>query len=316
MTPQYSGYTPPNGGQFLIADIRNLIDWLQAKDPISSRKWQDFVNYFDPIGKIAGTDQCSLYLGGAGSLDIKDNQLETILIALQCNTIVTNLDLSYRCIGILSDLSYQWIGKTLCVNTTLTQLDLYHNQLSDKGVQFLTTSIIQCHGTVLQSLSLGSNMIGDIGAEALAFFLQNNETVQKIDLFMNDIGVKGAEKLAIALMNNTTLISLNLSACSYLDSDFGLADFPLLDDPDFQTEESACISTRINNSLVRNGTLALEAFWTPKLQGRLFPMARQIILSSLLCGTQLLPEYLWVYIFSFWKRPDFILVLIIPIPWY
>ncbi len=64
--------------------------------------------------------------------------------------------------------------------------------------------------TALKYLLLGSNGIGDEGAERLAVALETNKTLTRLDFWHNDIGDDGAKALAVALEKNTALKDLNL----------------------------------------------------------------------------------------------------------
>eukprot|EP01062_Namystynia_karyoxenos_P025964 TRINITY_DN20327_c0_g1_i1.p2 TRINITY_DN20327_c0_g1~~TRINITY_DN20327_c0_g1_i1.p2 ORF type:complete len:210 (+),score=59.62 TRINITY_DN20327_c0_g1_i1:100-729(+) len=64
----------------------------------------------------------------------------------------------------------------------------------------------------VSTLDVGSNLIGNRGAEALAYFLRDNDTVTNIDLYGNEIADQGADALARALRNNQTLQLLDLRA--------------------------------------------------------------------------------------------------------
>jgi hypothetical protein len=59
----------------------------------------------------------------------------------------------------------------------------------------------------LKELNLGSNKIGDKGAEALAKGLMENEDLKKLDLRSNKIGNEGARALSEALIHGKTVIN-------------------------------------------------------------------------------------------------------------
>ena len=79
---------------------------------------------------------------------------------------------------------------------TLTKLNLYSNQIGDKGASALAAN------TTLTQLNLGNNQISDEGATRLAA----NTTLTKLNLSGNQIGDEGATALAA----NETLTMLNL----------------------------------------------------------------------------------------------------------
>lgn len=58
---------------------------------------------------------------------------------------------------------------------------------------------------------LGFAKIGDAGAKAIAYLLEDNQTLTTLSLNNDDIGVAGAKDLAGVLVNNDTLEHLFMS---------------------------------------------------------------------------------------------------------
>ncbi|CAF3717566.1 unnamed protein product [Adineta steineri] len=95
-------------------------------------------------------------------------------------------------------------------NTTLTKLNLYENQIGDKGAQYLGEALQ--NNKVLTILNFSSNRIGDKGAQYLGEALHNNKALTELELCENQIGDKGTQYLGEALKKNTALAKLNLSS--------------------------------------------------------------------------------------------------------
>ena len=88
------------------------------------------------------------------------------------------------------------------------EVTLSNRNITDKEILFILTEVEQRPD--VQLVDLGSNLVGDSGAEDIAYFLQANTTVTSLDLYGNDITNQGASALAAALENTTTLSLLDL----------------------------------------------------------------------------------------------------------
>ena len=87
-------------------------------------------------------------------------------------------------------------------NCKLNSLGLEFNAITDKGVEHLTTALIN-NNCKLNSLGLGMNEITDKGVEHLTKALINNNCkLNSLGLGMNEITDKGVEHLTKALINN------------------------------------------------------------------------------------------------------------------
>ena len=97
-------------------------------------------------------------------------------------------------------------------NCKLNNLDLAMNKITDKGVEHLTKALINTN-CKLNSLGLEGNQISDKGAEHLATALINtNCKLNSLGLVGNKITDKGVEHLTKALINtNCKLNSLSLA---------------------------------------------------------------------------------------------------------
>lgn len=84
-------------------------------------------------------------------------------------------------------------------NITLESLDLRNNYISDLGVQYLASSVINSN---LKTLNLESNGITTEGAEYLAQILKNNQSLTELYLSKNHLGDQGVELLANVLSDS------------------------------------------------------------------------------------------------------------------
>ena len=104
------------------------------------------------------------------------------------------------------------LAETLLLNTTVTSLDLYNNDLGEGGGRALAETLRL--NTTLTSLDLGFNDLGEGGGRVLAKTLRLNTTLTSLDLFGNGLGEGGGRAFAETLRLNSTLTSLGL--CNWL----------------------------------------------------------------------------------------------------
>ena len=95
------------------------------------------------------------------------------------------------------------LAKTLQGNTTLKELQLDGNLFSDVGAMAMASYM---NNGSLERLGLGCNQIKDEGAVALAKALRGNNTLKVLLLHNNAIGVVGAVAFAVALLQSNTAI--------------------------------------------------------------------------------------------------------------
>ncbi len=131
------------------------------------------------------TDQ-NKFLGGDGlaklltlnntitSLDLQYNQLRlTGAVALgkslRDNKSLKILKLAYNSFG---DVGTQWLGYSLKFNKTLEKVDLTSNSLVPKSVCVLANAL--AHNETLQELILDDNIMGRVGAQAVASAIQRS----------------------------------------------------------------------------------------------------------------------------------------------
>ena len=150
-------------------------------------------------------------------LDLADNDLyelermgdadaAVLAVALETNTTLTNLNLAHNNLGFAGAES---LATALQTNTTLTNLDLSWNNLGPAGAEFLATALKT--NTTLTNLNLSRNKLGPAGAESLAKALKTNTTLTDLDLSGNTLGPASAESLVKALKISSTLANVNLS---------------------------------------------------------------------------------------------------------
>jgi Ran GTPase-activating protein (RanGAP) involved in mRNA processing and transport len=126
--------------------------------------------------------------------------LFTFLVQLPC---FSHVDNKIGCRGTTS------IAKALRKNTTLTELDLNNNQISDESVLHLGHALKD--NSNLTYLNLNYNNIGPDSLEAFAFGLSHNQSIQTLHLSHNKIQ-SGVAYLGESLKCNQSLTELSLSS--------------------------------------------------------------------------------------------------------
>ena len=132
---------------------------------------------------------------------------ELFFKSLSVNTSLTDLDLYGNDIDASGAAS---LSEVLSVNTTLTNLKLKGNKIGASGAASLSKRGLSVN-TALTNLNLSSNKIGDSGAASLSEALTVNTTLTNLYLQGNKIGASGGSSLSEALTVNTTLTNLDLS---------------------------------------------------------------------------------------------------------
>ncbi|CAF2751545.1 unnamed protein product [Rotaria sp. Silwood2] len=102
------------------------------------------------------------------------------------------------------------LANALRDNKCLEELNISHNNISDSGIRYLSSTI---NSSVLKQLDLAENDISDEGAKYLAEMLETNTHLLGLLLSENQIGDDGVNMFANSLTHgNTSLEFLNLSA--------------------------------------------------------------------------------------------------------
>jgi len=120
-----------------------------------------------------------------------DIVVQQAIIQKQCTVLLLNDNL-------ITSEGATIIANALCNNTTLEELNLWNNQVSDSGVYSLSQAL-SVNNLVLRSIGLGQNGISDVGAQHLAEMLKTNTTITRLWLFHNEIGDRGVKLLADVL---------------------------------------------------------------------------------------------------------------------
>jgi len=90
--------------------------------------------------------------------------------------------------------------------TSLSILDLSENIMHDMGA-IAVANFLEVNRTLL-AVNLSNNLISDNGAIAIAKALSINSVVRRLDLSNNDFGLEGLQALVEALKGNTTIEEL------------------------------------------------------------------------------------------------------------
>ncbi len=100
------------------------------------------------------------------------------------------------------------LAKCITQCKTLKVFRLHRSKVDDDKVRVLISHILDHPG--LTELDLSHNVISDRGARAVGKFINNHSKLVKLNLADNTIRAAGAQAIAHALTKNTTLVSLNL----------------------------------------------------------------------------------------------------------
>uniref|UniRef100_A0A2C9LP74 Leucine-rich repeat-containing protein 71 n=1 Tax=Biomphalaria glabrata TaxID=6526 RepID=A0A2C9LP74_BIOGL len=92
-------------------------------------------------------------------------------------------------------------SELLGLESLIQHLSLRHCKITDKGAEKIGKALGHAKwcNTKLITLNLSGNLIGDVGAQALAEGLRMNRTLLSLTLMSNNIADKGSEKLAETL---------------------------------------------------------------------------------------------------------------------
>ena len=153
------------------------------------------------------------------TLDLSENKMDEIRV---CNTLAHHLGLR-RC-GLktlkmrharVNDRAVRVLLQALCVNTSVTALDLSHNLIGGAaagrhdGGEMLATMLKE--NFTLVSLDMAWNHLAHDSAIAVGRALEVNDALTALDVSYNALGDRGAQRCGWALRTNTTLRTLNLS---------------------------------------------------------------------------------------------------------
>lgn len=123
-----------------------------------------------------------------------DIVVKKAIVQKQCTVLLLNDNL-------ITEKGATTIANALYNNTTLEELNLWNNQISDSGIYSLS-QVLSVNNLTLRSIGLGQNKISDEGAQYLAEMLKTNKTITRLWLFRNEIGDRGMKLLADALTHD------------------------------------------------------------------------------------------------------------------
>ncbi|KPI88433.1 putative paraflagellar rod component [Leptomonas seymouri] len=136
-------------------------------------------------------------------------QIRSILPSIENNARdVTAIDFSSNKV-VVNDDSAWLLSQALCSNTVVRSLNLSHNTIGDKGAAYLATLFRQ--NASLTHLDLSSNSIGNRGTQALCEALYVNHGLQVLNLSNNMMDLDGVNTFTDVLRKNHTLREVNLT---------------------------------------------------------------------------------------------------------
>ena len=122
------------------------------------------------------------------------------------STYHSRISFSQEC---MKDVDARIVGKILCNNKTVTELDLSQNKISVNGAENIS-KCIECNKS-LKEINMSKNKLSKIGLRKMAIALQRNQTIQKFNVSHNKISDEGVLAISECLKNNITLQELNMS---------------------------------------------------------------------------------------------------------
>nr|XP_002737275.1 PREDICTED: MAM and LDL-receptor class A domain-containing protein C10orf112-like [Saccoglossus kowalevskii] len=146
----------------------------------------------------------SLHLSGNGFRE-SDAKYFAELLKSEASSNLVELDLSHNN---FSEKGGEWLAIAIKKNKTLKKLDLSWNHFRRKGAVALCRAFKM--NTTLTYLDLSWNGLADDGAVVMAYVLKKNDTLRYLDVGFNRISRIGIAKLTDALRYNTTLNELKV----------------------------------------------------------------------------------------------------------
>jgi Ran GTPase-activating protein (RanGAP) involved in mRNA processing and transport len=147
------------------------------------------------------------------SLNLQACTIENTNVAIVCtalkhnSTTLTALDLSYNLIG---DAGAVCIEEFLNTSSRLVTLKLDGNRIGNNGAACICAAI-EHNNTVLTTLTISSNHIGEAGSKSVGSMLAVHRSLTRLDIANNILGDAGVASLAAGLGLNSVLIALALS---------------------------------------------------------------------------------------------------------
>ena len=199
-------------------------------------------------------------------------------------------------------------------NCTIVVLNLSSTGIGSAGAKLLAEGLHSNQYTVIEELLLGDNNIGDIGANALSFALEDNTSITKLVLYKNNIGDIGAQSLASILKKNTDISHIDLSLNVFGHAGFEAFILVLLKNTTLlkfmctygiHPLTRYCIGV-LSDMLKNNCIQDAQKFWYPRLHSSF--NCHDKVMATLICNgcfSVKLSMAGWMYIFSFWQKNQF-----------
>jgi len=137
--------------------------------------------------------------------NIGDEGIMAIMDSLNNSSSIQEIKVGYNRIG---DKGASYIAKFFVPDNHKKYQSILKSYVGDEAALYFTHYLIKMK---LEVLNLSSNMIGDVGAGALATALAQNSTLKRLYLQHVGITATGIQVLADSLTRNTTLEQLILS---------------------------------------------------------------------------------------------------------
>ncbi|KPA81472.1 putative paraflagellar rod component [Leptomonas pyrrhocoris] len=136
-------------------------------------------------------------------------QIRSILPSLENNAReVTAIDFSPNTVAVNDD-SVWLLSQALRTNTVVRSLNLSHNSIGDRGATYLAALFRE--NSSVASLDLSSNSIGNRGAQALCDCFYANRGLQVVNLSNNVMDMEGVNSLTDVLRKNHKLREINMA---------------------------------------------------------------------------------------------------------
>lgn len=181
--------------------------------------------------------------------------IQRAIIDKKCRALyLTGNKFSKHSISILCDALYR--------NSTLRELDVSDNNISDIGVQNLT-DILSTNKSTVEKLHLGSNNITDKGVSDLSIMLKKNRSLKVLMINRNNITNRGVHLLCDVLsMQNNTLEVLSLAGNTLI-TDSSIDSFIVMFKHNSTLKEldvKYCNITEVNSQRLRKAALEKNDF--------------------------------------------------------
>jgi Ran GTPase-activating protein (RanGAP) involved in mRNA processing and transport len=124
-----------------------------------------------------------------------DKDVHELCQILLSNVAEVNVKVLYLGNNKLTIKSAESIAKVLYTNTTITALDLRHNEVGNEGVEALIQPLLSQNRT-LKSLILKNNKLSHKISSKLGILLNRNNAFEELHLGHNEVGVKGMKSIA------------------------------------------------------------------------------------------------------------------------